>query len=129
MKPKSDWSEVHTRLKALYDERAPKGMTQKDFGKAYGIGSQSMVAQYLNGDRPLNFEAAAKFAKGLRCTIHDFSPEMAEALKADIMPVLGPRAWLRSAGVKASLAGFAALPFIEALAGCVLCKIPRRAVT
>lgn len=89
MKPTNPWADAHTRLKQLYDERVPSGMTQKEFGRQFGIGTQSMVAQYLNGTRPLNFEAAAKFAMGLRCTIHDISPEMAAALETDIFPVLG----------------------------------------
>lgn len=75
------------RLKQLYDERA--GMSQAEFGLTYGIGTKAMVWQYLTGYRPLNFEAAAKFARGLRCTIADISPEMARKLKAEILPVLG----------------------------------------
>ena len=79
------WTTAHIRLKRIYDERVPPGMNQKEFGKRYGIGGQSMVAQYLNGAKPLNYEAAVKFAKALRCTIFDICPEMAE----EIFPVLG----------------------------------------
>ena len=85
MKSDRAWANAHLKLSALYWERVPPGMTQKEFGKRYGIGSQSMVAQYLTGARPLNFEAAAKFAKALHCTIFDICPEMAE----EIWPVLG----------------------------------------
>ena len=77
------------RLKQLYDERVPTGMSQAEFGEVYSIGTKAMVWQYLTGYRPLNYDAAAKFAKGLRCTIADISPEMARKLKADILPVLG----------------------------------------
>jgi len=84
------------RLKRLYDERAPSGMSQAQFGALYDIGSQSMVSQYLTGRRPLNIEAVAKFAKGLRCKIHEISPDMAQALEADVMPQLGPRALKRA---------------------------------
>lgn len=77
------------RLKKLYEDRVQKDMSQAEFGSLYGIGTKAMVWQYLTGYRPLNFEAAAKFAKGLRCTIADISPEMARKLKADILPVLG----------------------------------------
>lgn len=77
------------RLKQLYEARAPKGMSQAKFGELYGIGTKAMVWQYLTGYRPLNFEAAAKFARGLGCTIADISPDMARRLKADIFPVLG----------------------------------------
>lgn len=64
-------------------------MTQEEFGQKFGIGTQGMVWQYLNGWSPLNFEAAAKFAKGLNCTIADISPPMARALRLEILPVLG----------------------------------------
>ena len=77
------------RLRELYDQRAPKGMSMAVFGETYGIGTKAMVWQYVAGYRPLNFEAAAKFARGLRCTIADISPELARKLKADIFPVLG----------------------------------------
>lgn len=77
------------RLRRLYNERVPKGMTQAEFGEVYGIGTQGMVWQLLSGYRPLSFETAAKFAKGLRCTIADISPDMARAIKTDILPVLG----------------------------------------
>lgn len=77
------------RLKRLYEELVPKGMSQEEFGAKFDIGSQSMVSQYLSGHRPLNFEAAAKFAKGLRCTIADISPDMARRIKVEIFPVLG----------------------------------------
>ncbi len=106
MKPKTAvrWPSAHVRLRELYEQRAPGGMSQEQFGAEYGLGSQGMVWQYLNGHRPLNFEAAAKFAKGLRCTIADISPEMAEALKREIIPVLGPKAWLRAAAKTAVIA-------------------------
>jgi transcriptional regulator with XRE-family HTH domain len=90
---KTPSSGAHVTLKRLYDERVPEDMTQEQFGKQFGIGTQGMVSQYLNGTRPLNVEAAAKFARGLRCTIFDISPEMAETLKEDVVPVLGPKHW------------------------------------
>lgn len=83
--------EAHLELKRLYEERVK--ISQEEFGKKYDIGSQSMVCQYLSGRRPLNIEAAAKFARGLGCTIYDISPEMADALKEEVMPVLGPKSW------------------------------------
>lgn len=99
------------RLKRLYEERVPSGMSQSEFGSAYGIGNQSMVSQYLTGHRPLNIEAAAKFAKGLRCTIRDISPTMAQALESDIVPMLGERALKRAmAKMAVVLAALFALP-------------------
>jgi hypothetical protein len=91
--PRQDprWPYAHMKLKRLYTERVPSGMTQEEFGNEYGIGTQGAVWQYLNGYAPLNVEAAAKFAKGLRCTIHDISPEMATMLERDLLPVLGAK--------------------------------------
>ena len=74
------WRNAHIRLRRIYEERVPLGMTQKEFGKLHGIGNQSLVAQYLNGTKPLTYGAAAKFARALRCTIFDICPEAAEEL-------------------------------------------------
>lgn len=89
MRPKGRWPATHVTLKKLYEERVPEGMSQEEFGATYGIGSQGMVWQYLNGYRPVGIEVAAKFATGLRCTIADISPEMARAIRSEIYPVLG----------------------------------------
>lgn len=132
MKPKNPYSDAHVRLKRLYEERVPEGMTQKAFGAAYGIGTQSMVAQYITGIKPLNYDAAAKFAKGLRCTIYDISPEMADTLKDEILPVLG-RALRRAAALACFAIAPALLPspadasphFFARAAACVLCQIHR----
>ena len=88
MKPQSPWWTAHTKLKRLYEDRV-QDMTQREFGRVYGIGTQSMVAQYLNGDRPLNYDVAAKFARGLRCKIDDFCPEMVNTLNHEIIPYMG----------------------------------------
>ena len=111
MKPtKSARSDAHVNLKRLYDERTTNDLTQGEFGKKYGIGTQGMVWQYLSGRRPLNVEAAAKFARGLGCTIYDISPEMAEELRHDVVPVLAPRAWWRKTLAKVSMVILAASP-------------------
>lgn len=91
MKQRQDprWPNAHVGLKRLYEERVPEGMSQAAFGAEFGLGVQGMVWQYLNGYTPLNYDAAAKFAKGLRCTIRDFSPEMANELEGEILPFLG----------------------------------------
>lgn len=103
------WPDAHVNLKRLYEQRAPKGMTQEEFGATYNIGTQGMVWQYMNGHRPLNVEAAAKFARGLRCTIQDISPEMAAALQRDVLPVLGSKI-LRAALAKAAMVMVFAVP-------------------
>jgi transcriptional regulator with XRE-family HTH domain len=92
MKPKSPYGDAHITLKRLWDEPiGPTGMSQEEFGELYGIGSQAMVSQYLLGTRPLNYDAAAKFAKGYGCSIEDICPEMARTLAKDIFPVLRRR--------------------------------------
>jgi transcriptional regulator with XRE-family HTH domain len=89
MREKSPWSEAHITLKRLWDERvAPTGMSQEEFGEKFYIGTQGMVSQYLLGTRPLNYDAAAKFARGFGCSIEDICPEMARTLSKDIIPVL-----------------------------------------
>lgn len=110
MKAKAErWNDprAHVALKKLYEERVK--VSQAEFGAEHGIGTQGMVWQYLNGHTPLSLEAAAKFARGLGCTIQDISPTMAEALKTDIVPVLGPKGWWRSIA-KAAMVMACALP-------------------
>lgn len=70
-------------LKRLYKARVT--MSQQAFGDLYQIGSQGMVWQYLNGKRPLNKDAAMKFARGLNCQIEDFSPRLADELAAMVV--------------------------------------------
>ncbi|MDR0251508.1 MAG: hypothetical protein LBI35_09445 [Burkholderiales bacterium] len=55
-------------------------LSQAAFGKAFDIGTQGMVWQYLHADTALNLEAALKFARGLKCSVADFSPRLAEIL-------------------------------------------------
>ena len=101
MKVKQDsrWPRAHIKLKELYETRIRDGMSQEEFGDAYKIGTQGMVWQYLNGYTPLNYDAAAKFAEGLRCTIRDISPEMDHALQGSILPALGLKPWRRVAAI------------------------------
>lgn len=94
-------SNAHRTLLQLYEKRVPlvpvtrdgealtRPMTQAEFGQTFGIGTQGMVWQFLHGKTPLTIEAAARFAKGLNCTIHDISPLLASTLQRDILPVLG----------------------------------------
>lgn len=72
------------RLKAIWNSRPHR--IQAEFGEVYGLGNQSNVGHYLNGRNPLNFTAAAAFAKELGCQIADFSPRLAAQL-ARISPV------------------------------------------
>lgn len=68
------------RLKALYSERTK--LSQTEFGARFEIGNQGAVWQYLNGRRPLSLKAAKGFAAGLGVNIEDFSPAIAETIKA-----------------------------------------------
>lgn len=111
MREKSPWSDAHISLRRLWDERiAPTGMSQEEFGERFGIGTQGMVSQYLLGTRPLNYDAAAKFARGFECSIEDICPEMARTLSKDILPVLRRSLRRRRAAMLAAISlGAAAL--------------------
>lgn len=68
------------RLKRLYNERT--SLSQAEFGARFDIGNQGAVWQYLNGRRPLNMKAAKGFASGLGVNIEEFSPSIAQTIKA-----------------------------------------------
>jgi hypothetical protein len=82
-KPLEEWQVEDARnLRRLFEARAEtvaegKLISQMEFGAKYGIGSQGMVWQYLNGHRPLNIKAAVAFAKGLDVKVSDFSATLA----------------------------------------------------
>jgi hypothetical protein len=84
------------RLRKLFDAREPK-ISQEAFGAAYGIGSQGLLAQYLNAVIPLNLLAASRFANGLGCALSEISPtlaalgkEIAESLRVGTVMELTP---------------------------------------
>lgn len=68
------------RLKALFEARPAPRMSQGKFGETFEIGSQALVWQYLNARIPLNLEQAVRFARGLACSVDDFSPRLAAEL-------------------------------------------------
>lgn len=74
-------------LKAIWD--STKHAPQAEFGELFSIGNQSAVSQFLNGKTPLSLEAAAGFARGLKCLISDFSPRLA-ALAAHVSEPMAP---------------------------------------
>lgn len=83
------------RLKALWDVRAVD-TTQGAFGAEYGIGGQGAVWQFLNGKTPLSIKAAEAFARGLKCDVAEFSPRLAQEIKARSQwpfRVLTPAQW------------------------------------
>lgn len=70
------------RLKEIWDatyenRKAVKLHTQGAFGTEYGIGGQAVVGFFLSGHTALSLKAAKGFAKGLGCSIRDFSPRLA----------------------------------------------------
>ena len=79
-KPLEPWQlDEAKRLKMIF-ENHPGKLTQDEFAARYGLGTQGLVWQYLNGIIPLNIEAAIKFARALNCKIEDFSPSLAAVL-------------------------------------------------
>ncbi|VVE53170.1 putative phage repressor [Pandoraea communis] len=93
------------RLKSLFSART--SLSQAEFGAEFGIGSQGMVWQYLNGRRSLNSKAAAAFARGLGITISDFSPTLAKEamdLTAHISPALRVRTASEDAALRQDIA-------------------------
>jgi transcriptional regulator with XRE-family HTH domain len=135
----SRWPEAHVALKKLYDERVRDSLSQEEFGAEYGIGTQGMVWQYLNGYTPLNIEVACRFSEGLRCTISDISPEMDRVMREGILPALGLKSWRRVAALAlVSLLPLTLSPsptdaaqtrLFAINAACVLCQIVKRLIS
>lgn len=69
-----------TALKRLFEGKKVK-ISQAAFGALYQIGTQGMVWQYLNNERPLNKDVAVKFAQGLGISVRDFSPRLAKQIE------------------------------------------------
>jgi hypothetical protein len=63
-------------LSELWNSRSHP--SQAVFGETFEIGNQSAVGQFLRGDIPLSPKAAFGFAKGLSCSVADFSPRIAK---------------------------------------------------
>lgn len=76
--------EVAARVRQLMKER--NTLSQKDFASRYGLGSGSMMTQYLKGQRAIGLEAAIKFAKGLGVTLEAISAELAHKLPPQALP-------------------------------------------
>ena len=80
--------EESRRLRELWDawKKTDKALSQTVFGERFGVGSQAYVGFCLNGESPISLKAAIGFARGLGCSIADFSPRLArEASKgADV---------------------------------------------
>jgi hypothetical protein len=57
--------------------------TQESFGAKYGIGNQAAVGFFLNGKTPLSLKAALGFARGLGCSVQEFSPRLAAQIAGE----------------------------------------------
>lgn len=78
------------RLKAIYEARKAedKSLTQESLASECGWKTQSAVQQYLNGLVPLNLSAAIKFARALRVSVKEISPQLAAEIEsANVAPV------------------------------------------
>lgn len=88
------------KLKELYTN-AMHGLSQAAFGEKYGIGKQGAVWQCLNASgMPISLKAAQGFAKGLNCSIADFSPRLA-AMATEIASSVSQDVTVQLTGVKA----------------------------
>lgn len=76
------------RLLDLWRNREVR-LSQRAFGQAYGIGTQTAVNQWLHGGIPISLKAAMGFAAGLHCQIKDFSPRLAKLI-AEAGAMSGP---------------------------------------
>jgi phage repressor protein C with HTH and peptisase S24 domain len=56
-------------------------MSQAAFGREYGLGSPSMVNQYLKARRPLGLLAGVRFATGMGVNLRSISPRLANELE------------------------------------------------
>lgn len=59
--------------------------TQERFGQQFEIGNQAAVGFFLNGKTALSLKAALGFAKGLRCSVADFSQRLARHLDGQVI--------------------------------------------
>lgn len=118
--------EAHA-LKRLFGERST--VSQAKFGKEHGLGTAGMVWQYLNGHRPLNLQAAVKFAKGLGVRIQDFSPRLAAQVRAAVQDVTGTVVQAREPEPHPYVvtAGAHTLDAVSAQEGAVLAQLLRQA--
>lgn len=111
-------TEEAAALAKLFADRTD--LSQAEFGARYGIGSQGMVWQYLNGHRPLNIAAATAFAVGLGVKIPSFSNRLAREIEQAYSQVAGdeshqpsqPAAMVIEAVRKADKAGEPATTFM-----------------
>lgn len=74
------WNRARKKMR----DAGEKPLAQGPFGSEYEIGTQGAVWQFLHGHVALSYKAARGFAKGLRCSIADFSPRLAAMREEEV---------------------------------------------
>lgn len=72
-------AEIWARTQAARD--AANVGSQEAFGAEFGIGNQAAVGHFLRGRSAISLKAAEAFARGLGCTVDDFSPRLAAEIR------------------------------------------------
>lgn len=69
-------------LRSLFEQHVTKsqGKSQATFGRETGLGSASMVNQYLTGRRRLSLRSGTRFAAGMGVDLRRISPRLQEEL-------------------------------------------------
>lgn len=86
--------EVAARLRAAWDSRADKSLTQEAAAARMGM-TQSGVSQYLTGRIPVGLEAALKFAALLGIKAEEINPRVADLFRHVTPEVGSPHPRLR----------------------------------
>lgn len=75
-------NEEASALRELFESCVTKGQrkSQATFGRENGLGSASMISQYLHGHRSLSLRSGIRFAAGMGVDLRRFSPRLQEEL-------------------------------------------------
>lgn len=79
MIPKVNAEAEAKQLSKLFERHV--AMSQAAFGRKYGLGSSSMVNQYLKARRTLGLLAGVRFATGMGVNLRSISPRLANELE------------------------------------------------
>lgn len=79
MTPKVNAEAEAKQLSKLFERHV--AMSQAAFGRKYGLGSSSMVNQYLKARRTLGLLAGVRFATGMGVNLRSISPRLANELE------------------------------------------------
>ena len=81
-RPLAAWqTEDAARLRVIWHRmKGDLQETQEAFSERVGLGTQGAFSQFINGVTALNLDAALKIARGLRVSVADFSPTLADRM-------------------------------------------------